>query len=213
MIPCIVCGGETTPLQDKQFPITYHVCNDCDFIFKDESNRISNEKELNEYSRHNNSMESTGYVNIFKDLIKNYISPLNVSGKTLDFGSGPGPVLYQLLLEEGHNAFHYDPFYNKDLSYKDSNYQLITCTEVAEHFFQPLDELKHLSSLLEKDGYLLIMTHLRNQDIDVFLNWWYRRDPTHVCFYHLKTLEYIAQACGLDLIKHNNKNIILFKKK
>lgn len=135
MIPCIICGGDTSPLQDKQFPITYHVCEECNFIFKDESNRISNEKELDEYSRHNNSMESTGYVNIFKNLIKDYIEPLDISGKTLDFGSGPGPVLYQLLKNNQYNAFHYDPFYNKDLRYKDSLYQLITSTEVAEHFF------------------------------------------------------------------------------
>lgn len=210
---CILCSGETKALQDKQFPITYHVCQECDLIFKDESNRISSEKEMNEYSRHNNSMESTGYVNIFRSLIEQYISPLAITGKTLDFGSGPGPVLYQLLLQAGYSAFHYDPFYNKDESYKDSLYQLITSTEVAEHFFDPLKEFQHLSSKLESGGYLLIMTNLLNMSLDEFLDWWYRRDPTHVCFYHLNTMKYIASVCGLELIKHNNKNIILFKKK
>jgi len=213
LISCIVCGGDTTLLHDQQLPVTYHVCKTCDFIFKDESNRISNEIEMDQYSRHNNTMESTGYVTMFKDLIRDYIKPLDIANKVLDFGSGPGPVLYQLLTEEGLDAFHFDPFYNPDNAYKDSLYQLITSTEVVEHFFDPIKEFKHLSSLLEKNGYLLIMTHIRNKDLDVFLNWWYRRDVTHVSFYHLNTFKYIAQVCGLERIKHNDKNIILFKKK
>lgn len=213
MIPCKVCGGTTTPLKDKQLPVLYHVCMKCSFIFKDESNQISLAKELHQYSRHNNTMESTGYVNMFKNLINDFVKPLKITNKVLDFGSGPGPVLYQLLLEEGYNAFHYDPFYKNDASYKENLYQLITSTEVVEHFFDPMKEFKHIASLLEEGGHLLIMTHIRNSNLKVFLNWWYRRDVTHVSFYHLNTFEYIAQVCGLELIKHNDKNIILFKKK
>jgi len=212
-MPCLICGGETTPLQDKQMPFLYHVCNQCDFIFKDESNRMSIEDESKVYDRHDNTMESLGYVNIFKELIEQYITPLNISGKVLEFGSGPGPVLYQLLQERGYDVTQFDPFYHSSPTYKSQTYQLITSTEVVEHFFDPVKEFKHLSDLLEKDGYLLIMTHLRNGDLDTFLNWWYRRDVTHVSFYHLNTLEYIANECGLELVKHNNKNIILFKKK
>ena len=210
---CLICGGDTQLLKDKQLPFTYHVCDDCDFISKDESNRISNTQEFDQYSRHNNTMESTGYVNLFKDLINGFVKPLNIKGKVLDFGSGPGPVLYQLLQEEGYDASHFDPFYNNDLTYQDVQYQLITSTEVVEHFFDPIKEFKHLSSLLATGGYLLIMTQLRNKDLDAFIQWWYRRDITHVSFYHLHTFEYIAKECGLTLVRHNDKNIILFQKK
>jgi 2-polyprenyl-3-methyl-5-hydroxy-6-metoxy-1,4-benzoquinol methylase len=213
LIPCVVCGGETSLLKDKQLPVTYHVCTVCDFISKDESLRLSNEVEQLQYDRHNNTMESTGYVDMFKELIKEYIEPLAVTRNVLDFGSGPGPVLYELLAEEGYNVSHYDPFYHPDVTYKESSFQLITSTEVVEHFFDPVKEFLHLSNLLEEGGYLLIMTHIRNKGLDVFLHWWYRRDVTHVSFYHLNTLEYIARVCGLEIIKHNNKNIILFKKK
>ena len=210
---CLICGGDTFLLEDRQLPFTYHVCKECEFIFKDPTSRITIEEEANEYGRHNNTMESTGYVNMFKDLINEHIAPLNIERKVLDFGSGPGPVLYQLLLQSGYDTSHYDPFYFQDFAYRENKYQLITSTEVVEHFFDPMKEFKHLSNLLEDGGYLLIMTHIRNKDLEVFLNWWYRRDVTHVSFYHLKTLEYIAKVCGLTLIKHNDKNIILFQKK
>lgn len=213
MKQCLICGGDTHTLKDKQMPFLYHVCQDCNFIFKDEASRISKQEESSQYDRHENTMESTGYVNIFKNLIHDYITPLNITGNVLEFGSGPGPVFYQLLKEEGYQTSHYDPFYNPDETYKDKQFQLITSTEVVEHFFDPMKEFKHLSSLLIPNGYLLIMTQLRTLDLDRFLNWWYRRDLTHVSFYHVDTFEYIAKECGLELMKHNDKNIILFKKK
>lgn len=210
---CLICGGNTSLLPDPQIPVVYHVCKDCDFIFKDIENRVSFEAEEKEYDRHNNTMESVGYVNIFKNLIDTYINPLNITGKVLEFGSGPGPVLYQLLSNEGYQTIHFDPFYNRDYTYQQFNYQLITCTEVVEHFFDPMKEFKHLASLLEENGYLLIMTNFRNMDQEAFVKWWYRRDITHVSFYHENTLDYIAHAHDLKIIKHNNKNIILFQKK
>jgi 2-polyprenyl-3-methyl-5-hydroxy-6-metoxy-1,4-benzoquinol methylase len=212
-MPCLICGGETKPLQDKQMSVLYHVCSQCEFIFKDESNRLGVEDESTEYDRHDNTMESTGYVNIFRELIKSYITPLKISRKVLEFGSGPGPVLYQLLQESGYDVTQYDPFYHSSTSYRNKTYQLITSTEVVEHFFDPVKEFKHLSSILEQGGYLLIMTHLRKMDLDQFLTWWYRRDITHVGFYHLNTFAYIAKICGLTVVKHNDKNIILFQKK
>jgi 2-polyprenyl-3-methyl-5-hydroxy-6-metoxy-1,4-benzoquinol methylase len=174
---------------------------------------MSYDEEANEYLRHNNNMESVGYVKMFEDVIEEYIIPLNISKKVLDFGSGPGPVLYQLLMRKGYDTYHFDPFYHNDLSYQNNQYQLITSTEVVEHFYDPLKEFTHLSELLDEDGYLLIMTHIRNISLDEFLNWWYRRDPTHVVFYSIKSLEIIAESVGLKLVQHNNKNIILFQKK
>ena len=213
MMKCKICGSDTRLVYDQQFKIKYYRCPNCEFLFMEDEAMISFDEARAVYDTHENSIDNQGYVDMFKGLIEDFVKPLKISGRVLDFGSGPGPVLYQLLTEEGLDAFHFDPFYNPDNAYKDSLYQLITSTEVVEHFFDPIKEFKHLSSLLEKNGYLLIMTHIRNKDLDVFLNWWYRRDVTHVSFYHLNTFKYIAQVCGLERIKHNDKNIILFKKK
>jgi hypothetical protein len=56
------------------------------------------------------------------------------------------------------------------------------------------------------------MTLFIKEEID-FQDWWYRRDPTHVTFYHQDTFEHIAECFGLEVVKSNDKNIILLKKR
>jgi hypothetical protein len=210
---CMICGANTYLLDDKQIRVTYSVCDECGFIYKNIEHHVSPELELKEYGHHNNSFESKGYVLMFESLIANFIEPLNISGKALDFGSGPGPVLKELLKRVGYEVFDYDPFFNSNKEYLENKYKLITVTEVVEHFFTPLSEFKHLKSLLDDDGYLVIMTRLNPLALDDFLNSSYRRERTHVSFYSLKTIEYIANKYDLIIENHNNKNIIVLKNK
>jgi len=209
---CSICNGATTKLKDNQLKVDYLVCQNCGFIYKDKKFRIDVEEEAKNYSLHNNSFECEGYVKIFIDLIKEYITPLKIKGNILEFGSGPGPVLKELLQRDYNSVYDYDPFFNNDKSYLKRKYELITSTEVVEHFFNPLKEFEHLSNLLLQGGYLLITTRLRTMDLDNFLDWWYRRDITHVSFYTIKSLEIIAAKFNLKILKTNNINIVLFQK-
>ncbi len=210
---CLICNAETTKLDDKQIKVTYAVCKNCGFIYKGKEHHVDSEEELRIYSLHNNSFESEGYVKIFVNLIKDYITPLKVKGKVLEFGSGPGPVLLDLLKLENYDVYSYDPYFNNETNYKNNKYELITSTEVVEHFSNPLREFEHLSNLLEPSGYIVIMTNLRNMDLPKFLDWWYRRDTTHISFYTMKSLKVIASKFNLKIINTNNKNIIVFQKK
>ena len=209
---CIICGSETREINDPQIKVIHMVCDKCMFIFKDEPFLMKKNDEKTEYNRHENSLENEGYVNIFNDLIDNYIQELNITRKVLEFGSGPTPVFKTLLQRKGYEVFDFDPFYNNNQEYLSNKYQLITSTEVAEHFFDPIKEFKHLVSLLEENGYLVIMTRFRNMDEIEFLNWWYRRDRTHVSFYNIETFNYLKDLLNLRIIKQNNKNIIVFQK-
>ena len=212
MDKCLICNNDTKILNDSQIKVTYSVCDKCGFIHKNKEHHVDKEEEHRQYTLHNNSFNSEGYVNIFKKLIKNYITPLHDKGNILEYGSGPGPVLKELLIKEGHTVYDFDPFFNENKEYQNHQYNLITSTEVVEHFHNPLNEFEHLASLLEPSGYLLIMTRLRTATLDEFLNWWYRRDTTHVSFYTMESLIIIAKKFSLKIVKTNDINVIIFQK-
>lgn len=209
---CKICGTHTTFLDDKQMRVTYSVCKECGFIYKNLEHHLNLELELNEYNQHHNSFESIGYVQMFEQLINQFIQPLPISGKVLDYGSGPGPVLKELLRRAGYEVYDYDPFFNPNEEYSKNKYSLITITEVVEHFTSPIKEFRHLESLLEKHGYLVIMTLLNPLSLDEFLKSSYRRVGTHISFYSLKTIQYIADLFHFKIVTHNNKNIIVLQK-
>lgn len=212
MASCIICGEETTKVYDKQLDVTFFHCSNCEFIHQDPTSHIDNAKEKKQYDHHQNSFENQGYVDYLQNFLDDYVLPLKKAGIALDFGSGPGPVLYELMKNYFKEVRHYDPFYHPDERYKEERFDVITSTEVAEHFADPLKEFKHLKDLLKEDGYLVIMTSFRTMDIPTFLTWWYRRDPTHISFYHTKTFEEIVEKVGLKIIKHNKKNVIILKR-
>eukprot|EP01112_Ceratiomyxa_fruticulosa_P012561 TRINITY_DN3484_c0_g3_i4.p1 TRINITY_DN3484_c0_g3~~TRINITY_DN3484_c0_g3_i4.p1 ORF type:complete len:319 (+),score=72.50 TRINITY_DN3484_c0_g3_i4:160-1116(+) len=92
-------------------------------------------------------------------------------------------------------------------------YDFITCTETAEHFYVPYIDwrkLTHTSLLKRNGGVLVVMTSLLYND-EQFENWAYLRDVTHVSLYRPKTMEYIAKDLGLELIwPVERKNIAAF---
>lgn len=117
--------------------------------------------------------------------------------KGLDYGSGPRPVLAMMLKEKGFSCDVYDPLFQPDPAKLERSYDFITCTEVVEHFHEPLAEFNRLFGLLKEDGELAVMTQLR--PAEGFERWWYARDPTHMSFYSGKTMAWIAGRFGRRL--------------
>lgn len=210
MEKCLICNHETYVLEDKQFNIIYFRCRNCGFIHEDERFVVSHDKEKAVYELHNNSIEDKGYVNMFNLFIDVFID-FTIGKEMLDFGSGPEPVFAEIMKRKNFNVTIYDPFYFNDKSYLEKKYDLITSTEVFEHFLNPLDEIRRISSLLKDGGLLAIMTNFPKDD-EHFLDWWYRRDETHIAFYTKKSFEVIGQICGLEILYTNNKNYMIMKK-
>lgn len=213
MIDCKICSSKTQNFFHPKLEKLYHHCKNCDFIFLDPSFYVSHDAEKKQYDQHNNTIENDGYVQMFES----FISFIQLHTGTrplrcLDFGSGPGPVLSQLLAGHGHDVSIYDPFFAPFEKILASQYDLITSTEVIEHLKDPIVTLSKLITSLHSDGFLALMTQFHPQNQEAFTSWWYPRDPTHISFFSTKTLAFLAKALQLKLIDHNEKSYLILKK-
>ena len=213
MYRCKICQEATYPIRDKKRDLCYHKCHRCGFIYLDDSAIIDPEHERRHYEKHNNGFESLGYVKMFEQFIEEAITPYCVNITTaLDFGCGRGPVLAELLRREGMEVDLYDLYFYPQKVYEDKKYDLIVSTEVFEHLQDPMDILALLSSHTTKEGYIVLMTKFPPDEEDQFLDWWYRRDVTHISFFTPKSFGIMAEKRGLKVLKILNDNIVIFQK-
>ena len=209
---CKICQSGTTSITDAKTQKIYHKCPECSYISLDETFYIDEEREKKHYDKHHNTFESLGYVKMFEELIEEFVSPYKKDiKKALDYGCGEGEVLPILLERSGIECERYDLFYFPKKIYEGKKYDMIVSTEVFEHLSSPLEVLKKLLGHIEKGGYLLLMSAFHPDDDKEFLKWWYIRDVTHIGFFNIDTFEYLSDKFDLEIVKHNFKNIILFK--
>lgn len=193
---CPLCQKDQTYL----FHTDYHRCSNCHLIFLSPDKRVDEIEEKRQYDLHENNPDDPGYRSFLSQIVnplKKYL-PEDKNLKGLDFGCGPGPTLNLLLEEEGIEMSVYDPFYYPNQEALDRKYDVITCTEVAEHFFNPLKEFKFLKGSLKEEGVLGIMTDLFSDDIE-FSKWHYIKDPTHVGFFSKESLSWLARELNLKV--------------
>ncbi len=213
MKKCKICNSNSNAILDKKTTKTYHKCSRCSYIFLDEEFYIDEAAEKKHYDKHHNNLESLGYVKMFEDLVDEFVKLLHVEINTaLDFGCGEGEVLPIVLERNNIKCDRYDLFYFPKKIYEDNKYDLICSTEVFEHLQNPLDMFKKLLLHVEDNGFLLLMSAFHPNDEQMFLKWWYIRDITHIGFFNLDTFEYIAKELNLGIVKHNDKNTIMFQK-
>lgn len=210
---CKICGSKhMKTYRHPKFGMTFHECLECEVIYKDLDQKISLTDEKKVYDLHENSIENEGYVNFLSNFVDSALYPFLKSGKLLDFGSGPEPVLKSIL--EDKYLFEvdiYDYFYAPQQSVFKDTYDGITSTEVFEHLWNPMDVLKKLKSILKKDGILAIMTLFHPKDQMTFFDWFYIRDPSHVTFYTPKTFKIMSEIVGLEVIYTNHHRYLTLK--
>jgi 2-polyprenyl-3-methyl-5-hydroxy-6-metoxy-1,4-benzoquinol methylase len=207
---CKICKNDTKMIQDKAQQKAYNICKNCQAIMLQDDFFVTNDREKAQYENHNNTFQSKGYVKMFEDFLDFFWNDLDENKiNALDFGSGPGPVLSQILEKKGLQVDIYDKFYQPKKVFTNKQYDLITSTEVFEHLQNPFATLSLLKKHLKKDGMIAIMTLFHDNNEENFLKWWYRRDPTHILFYTPKTFEVLARMCGLKVLKHDNKRVIV----
>jgi SAM-dependent methyltransferase len=175
----------------------------------DPSSYLSPQESKARYLLHNNYKEDERYTTFLSELAKPCMNFLVADSKSLDYGCGHTKVMQDIFNKEGFNMDSYDPVFYPDI--KNKKYDLITCNEVMEHFYEPMEDLNKIYNLLNKKGILGIGLSLFNSDTN-FNDWHYIKDPTHVSLYSFKTLAYIIQKFQFEILDTpTNRTLILRK--
>ncbi len=211
---CKICLSPTKLWENNRFTQRYMHCSECQLIAQEDACNVSEEREKQQYDQHHNSLENEGYVAMFETFLDFFWKEFTYKDiSCLDFGSGPTPVLSTLLQRRGACVDCYDKFYQPQRVFENKAYDLITSTEVFEHLDNPVETLNVLAQHLKPQGYIALMTLFHDNSVENFWTWWYRRDPTHITFYTPKTITILADRCGLNVIKTDEKRIILLQKR
>ena len=182
----------------------YYQCNQCSLVFMDKNILLKASDERSRYEHHHNDKRTPGYEKFLRVLINPVLERVTEESTGLDYGSGPYPMLAEIIEEDGYQIEIYDPFFANDSEKLKLTYDYITCCEVAEHFYDPRLEFEKLHELLKPNGVLGIRTEILTSDID-FSKWHYKQDDTHVVFYTPETIKWICNEFNfsIDLLEKN----------
>ncbi len=211
---CPLCSSDEAARfftsREKSGSRDFHRCGVCDLVFVPERFHLDAAGQKARYLTHNNDPEDSGYRDFLSRLLDPLRHHLVPKSEGLDFGAGPGPALAIMMREEGFRVRLYDPFFHPDVAVLEQTYDFITCTETAEHLARPMQEFQALDRILKPSGRLGVMTGML-ESWDDFADWYYHRDPTHICFYSRRTMEWIAGRFSWD-VQFPRPNVVLFQK-
>lgn len=200
---CPLCSSAESDAFCSDINRHYLQCGQCSLVYVPEVFHLSDEYERAEYDKHQNDPSDEGYRR-FLSRISEPLHRLIAPGSAgLDFGCGPGPTLSVMLEQRGHKVALYDKFFHPDNQVWHQQYDFVTATEVIEHLRAPANELRRLWSLLKPGGVLAIMTKLVH-DREAFQSWHYKNDPTHICFYSISTLQWLAAQWQAGFVQHSD---------
>ena len=185
-------------------------CGECDMVFVPRAQLLDENQQKTRYLQHNNEIHDPAYREFLGRMYYELRPRLNPGAKGLDYGSGPGPALQQMMLEDGFRAHIYDIYFHPDETALTQTYDFVTCTETVEHFSDPRQEFERMSRLLRSNGWLGVMTGML-ENWGEFPSWYYHRDPTHVNFFSIATMQWIAELYGWET-HFPRTNVALFRK-
>ncbi len=212
MMPdCPLCKNSSDkPLNPSGDPRNYWYCEHCHLITVDARFIPNIEEEKSRYLTHNNDPEDPRYRKFLSQLLVPMIKFLPKSATGLDYGSGSAPSVLQLMLREsGYQSDAYDPLFGEN--YSGTEFDFITASESFEHFSDPKKEINRMVKVLKPGGILGVMTHLWD-DLSGFGTWYYKRDFTHLVFYHLSTFEWLSANYGFEILYTDGSRVIILKK-
>lgn len=189
---CPLCSSEEAK-EIRVSDVLYHHCTTCDLRYLDPAQRLDEKTEFERYHLHEPGDD--GYRRFVTPLLEALRERVPSGARGLDFGAGRYPVLGGYMRDMGFDVRLYDPFFWP--APVEGPFDFIVACEVVEHLYQPSVEFERLRDWLVPGGWLTIMTDLVTPATN-FVNWYYRRDPTHVSFYSDATFRWIARRYGFE---------------
>jgi len=184
------------------WPIYYHRCRNCSFIFT----RAFDAWDKEMFSRHVYNVDYvrhdpeylTRHVETARLLVPR-IGQVRQQIRILDYGSGMGLLEAELKRQGFAQVESYDPFTRAQRPA--GHFDLIVCIEVVEHVPDPVATMADIFSFLKPDaGAVLFSTLCCPQAVvdQGIANWWYCMPRNgHISFYTPESLTLLAQAGSL----------------
>lgn len=198
MATCPLCHGSKDTLYYHDKRGDYRRCSECSLVFVLPDVYLNPEDEKKRYDLHTNSPDDPDYRKFLSKVLDPVLERIEQKAFGLDFGCGPGPTLSKMFEEKGCTMNVYDHFYAKDEAVLEKSYDFITSTEVVEHLYDPKRVLDTLMAMLKPKGILALLTQVYPSQ-DAFGAWYYKNDPTHVCFFSDETMSYLAKRWDASL--------------
>ena len=207
--PCPLCGAAPAAIRGGRGRALAH-CPRCDLISVPRECHLSKEAQRARYAAHRNSIDDAGYVQMLNRPIEMLRQHGQDVRRVLDYGSGPEPVLVELLRRAGYDAVGYDPIFAADADLS-GPFDAVVAVETFEHLTEPRRELERIAGLLRPGGLLIVMT-LLHKGPAAMKDWWYVRDATHVGFYSTATLAWITRTFGFEPVCCDNERLAVLRR-
>ena len=202
---CPLCSSPSKLFFEKTY-----TCSHCLLVFKSSKLFLSPSEEAKRYQQHNNVSGDQGYIDFLNKLATPLKKFLKNEDHFLDYGCGPFSQISKIVEADVGSIQFYDPLFFPEGITTDEKFDVVTCTEVAEHFRDPEREWDKLVARVKPNGILGIMTQFYSADIN-YKDWWYKNDPTHIVFYCQETLEYLAQKYHMKILYNDLRSVIIFQ--
>jgi hypothetical protein len=210
---CVLCSSVITSpeLIIKNDTRKYHICDECHLIQVKKDFYPSKMEAEKRYLQHKKDAGSNGHITHLRKALQPSAIYIHAADECLDYGCGPVPVLSEIIIREmSAGCDFYDPYFGFTIPEK-KQYDHIFCLETAEHFLNPKSEFDNIFNRLRPGGHVILMTE-RYRDLLFFADWYYRRDFTHVVFFHQNTLLYIEQKYEFNRVYDDGKSVSIFRK-
>ena len=207
---CPLCMSAETAHYCKDRRREYRHCTVCRLIYVPASYHLPVAEERRRYSTHRNSPHDHRYRAFLGRLHDPLVTRLPPGARGIDFGCGPGPTLSVMFAESGFAMVDYDPCFFAERGLLNDRYDFLTCSEAIEHFCTPAVEWQRIQGLVRPGGWIGIMT-ARVDEVSDFPSWYYKEDPTHVCFYSRATFDWLAARDAMA-VEYCGESVVLLRR-